>query len=96
VRLFPDGSFDGITPIVTGRNRLRVTATTASGASRSAEREVVFAATTPEAGTVDLEVERLRQVLHDRTVEMQIVEEIRRKRREAEQRRQLEIRVEQP
>jgi hypothetical protein len=96
VRLFPDGSFDGITPIVAGRNRLRVTATTASGASGSAEREVVFAATTREAGTVDLEVERLRQLLHDRTVEMQIVEEIRRKRREAAQRRQLEIRVEKP
>ncbi len=96
VRLFPDGSFDAIAPIAAGRNRLRVTATTASGASASAERDVVFAAATPEQGVVDLEVERLRKLLHDRTVEMQIVEEIRRKRREDQQRRQLEIRVESP
>ncbi len=95
-RLFPDGSFDAIAPVVSGRNVLRVTATTASGARGVAEREVVFAPTTTDGESVNLEVERLRKLLRDRTVEMQIVEEIRRKRREAQQRRQLEIRVEKP
>ena len=40
VRVFPDGSFDGLVPVRAGRNRLRITAETESGQALSLERTV--------------------------------------------------------
>jgi hypothetical protein len=93
VRLFPDGSFDGFVPLERGANRLRVTAVSSKGGRASLERRVIYE---PQAsnGDLALEVERLRQLVRDRTIEVELAAEIKRKTRAARE-RSLVIRPEQ-
>ena len=92
IRLFPDGGFDGFVPLDPGANTLRITAVSVSGATGVAERTVVYEPTHGEGRRLELEVERLRTLLRDRTVEIELNAEIKRER--AERRKRLKIEVE--
>ncbi len=94
VRLFADGSFDGFVPLQPGLNLLRVSATGVGGASASVVREVFY--DPPGEVTLELElaVDRLRDLIRSRTVEVELTTEIRRasKRRRETLRKRLEVR----
>ncbi|MEE9281973.1 MAG: vWA domain-containing protein [Myxococcota bacterium] len=85
VRLFADGSFDGFVPLQPGRNLLRVSATGVGGASASVVREVFYDPPGRPTRELELEVDRLRDLIRNRTVEVELTTEIRRAR---EQRRE--------
>lgn len=91
-RLLADGSFDGFVPLVVGRNSLRVTAIGIGGGVQSVDRTVLYDPAPGQRQQVELEVSRLRQLLRDRTVEVELAGEIQRAR---EQRRlkQRELRI---
>jgi hypothetical protein len=93
VRLFPDGSFDGFVPLSRGANRLRVTATSSKGGRATLVRTVFYEPATGGNGDLALEVERLRTLVRDRTIEVELAAEIKRKARAARE-RSLEIRPE--
>jgi VWA domain-containing protein len=93
VRLLADGTFDGFAPLQPGRNLVRVTATGIGGGKQSERRIVVY---DPAAGTskeVELEVSRLRELLRERTVEVELGQEIQRAREQRRQ-RQKELKIE--
>jgi hypothetical protein len=90
VRLFPDGSFDGFVPLERGANRLRVTAISAKGGRATLERSVLYDPDSARDGDLALEVERLRQLVRDRTIEVELAAEMKRKARAARE-RSLEI-----
>jgi hypothetical protein len=92
LRLFADGSFDGFVPLVSGANRIRVTAFGSRGGSRAEERTVFYEPVVEPTRDVEIEIERLRRLLHDRTREVELLDEMRRER--AERRRELKIEVE--
>lgn len=94
VRLFPDGSFDGFVPLARGANRIRVTSRGAKGGVQREEREVRYEPIAEPTREVELEIERLRALLRDRTIEMELANDIRRKRDEQRRRRELRIEVE--
>ena len=93
VRLFPDGTFDGYAPLVSGENLLRITIHGEAGGTRTIDRRVIFekiAGDTPEAQ------QRMGQLLKElriRTLETALAEEAKRKREYVIQ-RQLEITIE--
>jgi len=97
VRSRPDGSFDGFVLLAPGENQIRVTARDDAGASRSDERTVFYderAARSPEeADAFDRRLLDLRRTLEQRRLEAELVAEIEAARR---QRRELEIRAEEP
>ena len=92
VRLFPDGSFDGYAPLEPGDNRLRITFH-AEGSSRSVDRVVHYQKAPAKTAGEKAAAQRLLKDLRLRTLEMELSERIRRKRREQLERR-LEIEVE--
>ncbi len=89
VRLFPDGSFDGFAPLREGLNHLRITVTTRAGTQSVFDRAVEFAKT----DTVGPQARKMLKTLEIRTIETELVERVRRKRREILQ-RSLQIEVE--
>jgi hypothetical protein len=92
VRVLADGTFDGFVPLETGQNVLRVTAI-GIGGGRHEERRSVFY--NPAPGTskeVELEVSRLRDLLRDRSIEVELGQEIQRAR-EDRRKRQKELRI---
>ncbi len=97
VRSRPDGSFDGFVLLAPGENQIRVTARDDTGASRSDERTVFYderAARSPEeADAFDRKLLDLRNTLEQRRLEAELVAEIEAARK---QRRELEIRAEEP
>ncbi len=93
VRLFPDGSFDGFVALERGANRLRVTAISAKGGRKMLDRTVFYEPAAGGNGDLALEVERLRKLVRDRTIEVELAAEIKRKARAARE-RSLEIRPE--
>ena len=92
IRLLADGSFDGFVPLVAGRNRLRVTAIGIGGGQQSLERTVLYEPAPGQQRQVELEVSRLRQLLRDRAVEVELAGEIQRAR-EIRRQRQRELRI---
>ncbi|MEX2207384.1 MAG: VWA domain-containing protein [Myxococcota bacterium] len=92
IRLLADGSFDGFVPLVPGRNVLRVTAIGVGGGVQSVDRTVLYEPAPGQQKQVEIEVSRLRQLLRDRAVEVELAGEIQRAR---EQRRlkQRELRI---
>jgi hypothetical protein len=92
VRVLADGTFDGFVPLEPGRNSVHVTAI-GIGGGRHEERRAVFY--NPAPGTskeVELEVSRLRDLLRDRSIEVELGQEIQRAR-EARRLRQKELRI---
>jgi hypothetical protein len=93
IRLLADGSFDGFVPLVSGLNRVRVTAIGIGGGRQVVERTVLYQPAPGQQQQVELEVSRLRQLLRDRTVEVELAAEIQRAREQRRQ-RQRDIRIE--
>jgi hypothetical protein len=92
VRLLADGTFDGFAPLQPGRNVLRVTSVGIGGGRQEEHRTVVY---DPAAGTskeVELEVSRLRELLKERSIEVELGQEIQRAR-EARRQRQKQLRI---
>jgi von Willebrand factor type A domain len=92
VRLLADGTFDGFVPLEPGRNSLRVTAVGIGGGRQEETRSVFY---NPAPGTskdVEMEVSRLRDLLRDRTIEVELGREIQRAREERHK-RQKELRL---
>jgi len=97
IRLLADGSFDGFVPLVGGPNLVRVTATGIGGGRQVVERTVLYQPAAGQRTEVDLEVSRLRQLLHDRTVEVELAGEIQRAREQRRKhQRELHLEVEKP
>jgi len=95
IRLLADGSFDGFVPLVTGRNLVRITAIGIGGGQQVVERTVLYEPAAGQRQQIELEVSRLRQLLRDRTVEVELAGEIQRARvQRRERQRQLRIDVE--
>jgi len=92
IRLLADGSFDGFVPLVAGRNLIRVTALGIGGGVQHVERTVLYQPAPGQQREVEIEVSRLRQLLRDRTVEVELAGEIRRAREQRRQ-REREIRI---
>jgi hypothetical protein len=92
IRLLADGSFDGFVPLVAGRNLLRVTAVGIGGGVQKLDRTVFYEPAPGQRQQVELEVSRLRQLLRDRTVEVELAGEIQRAREQRRQ-RQRELRI---
>lgn len=95
IRLLADGSFDGFVPLVTGRNVVRITAIGIGGGRTELDRTVLYEPAPGQRQQIELEVSRLRQLLRDRTVEVELQGEIRRAREQRRERqKQLTIGVE--
>ncbi len=92
IRLLADGSFDGFVPLVSGRNLLRVTAIGIGGGVQAIERTVLYEPAPGQRQQVELEVSRLRALLRDRTVEVELAGEIQRAR-ELRRQKQRELRI---
>jgi len=92
IRLLADGSFDGFVPLVVGRNLLRVTAIGIGGGVQELERAVLYEPAPGQRQQIELEVSRLRQLLRDRTVEVELAGEIQRAREQRRQ-KQRELRI---
>jgi len=92
VRLFADGTFDGFVPLQRGENRIRVRAQGAKGAAASDELVVRYEPLEGTTREVELETESLRRLLRDRTLEVELQDEMRRRRGEA--RRELKVTTE--
>ncbi len=88
LRLFPDGSFDGLLGLAPGRNLLRVEARSEDGEDSSAERAVVY-----DAGTDSNEDDRRRllEALRRRSEELELWRQMEERRRI--QKRELEMKV---
>ena len=82
IRVFPDGSFDGLVPLEPGENRIRVEARGIAGGHAVEERVIVYR---PEdAGDATGQVEAFKEKLRSRTIETEL----------ARRRRKLEVEVE--
>ena len=92
IRLLADGSFDGFVPLVSGRNLLRITAIGILGGVQQLERTVLYEPAPGQRQQIELEVSRLRQLLRDRTVEVELAGEIQRAR-EIRRQRQRELKI---
>jgi predicted aspartyl protease len=97
-RILPDGSFDGFVKLHPGENRIRVTARAEGGAERSVERRLWFESREPrdarEAEAFAREREKLLGDLRVRTVEAELVHDMRLKRRARQaQLRKIEVSV---
>lgn len=95
VRLFPDGSFDGMVELSEGPNRLRFTALAHNGSRDVAERRVLYAE--PENLTAAARLEHDKRIglmveeLKGRTQETEFMAEMAKRR--PPQRRELDVRV---
>ncbi|MGH0029518.1 MAG: vWA domain-containing protein [Myxococcota bacterium] len=88
VSLNPDGSFSGFVPVREGRNKVRITALTSSGASGSVDVDLDFETSGLTERELALELERVRE----RNKElMLLIERERIQRFRESQRKQLEI-----
>lgn len=99
-RIFPDGSFDGYVKLTPGENVIRVTARGAAGGAHSVERRIYFErrepSTSEEEQVFAAEEERLKQALALRALETKLAAEaLAGSRANEEQRRELEVGVEQ-
>jgi len=95
IRLLADGSFDGFVPLVAGRNVVRITAIGIGGGRQQLDRTVLYEPAPGQRQQVEIEVSRLRQLLRDRTVEVELAGEIQRAREQRRKRqRELTIGVE--
>lgn len=97
-RILPDGSFDGFVRLQPGENRIRVTARAEGGAERSVERSLWFESRAPrderEAEALAREREKLLGDLRLRTVEAELMRDIRLQRRARQaQWREIEVRI---
>ena len=92
IRLLADGSFDGFVPLVAGRNLLHITAIGIGGGVQNLERTVLYEPAPGQRQQIELEVSRLRKLLRDRTVEVELAGEIQRAR-EIRRQRQRELRI---
>jgi hypothetical protein len=88
VRLLPDGRFDGFVPLAEGENVIETRAFAAGHASEIARRTLRYTAPPPGAGPTP-ESTRLLETLRERSRELELLAELKAKRRE--QRRQLRI-----
>jgi len=88
VRLLPDGRFDAFVALAPGENRIEVNARSAGGTSEVVERTLLYQ---PEAGGAARarEEAELLEVLRQRTLELQLLAEMRERRQQ--QRRELRI-----
>jgi len=80
VRIFPDGSFDGLVPLGPGRNELRIRALRRDGA-RFEQKRAVTVDRAPRDEAERAEAARLMQELRTRTREMEAWAELARRRR---------------
>jgi hypothetical protein len=95
IRLLADGSFDGFVPLVTGRNRVRITAIGIGGGRTEIERIVMYEPGTGQRQQVELEVSKLRELLRQRAIEVELATEVQRARiQRRERQRQIELEVE--
>jgi len=92
VRVLADGTFDGFVPLERGRNQIQVTATGIGGGSHQETRVVFYEPAAGMTKDVELEVTRLRELLRQRTVEVELGREIQ-KAREERRARQKELRI---
>jgi hypothetical protein len=88
VNLSPDGSFAGFVPVREGRNRVRITALTSSGASGSVDLDLVFETSSLSGRELAHELERVRE--RNKQL-MLLVERERIQRFRERQRKQLEL-----
>jgi hypothetical protein len=91
VHLFPDGTFSAFLPVREGTNRVRVTALASDGSKDSVETEFEFEIMGLTKGELVIELERIRK--QNRELELSVERE-RLRRAIEEQRRTLEIEVE--
>jgi hypothetical protein len=91
VRILPDGRFDAFVPLAAGANRIEVRATTRDGLVATAERSVVYEATGAAGGAAALAAEQLLRSLRERSVELELSAELRRRQ---QTRKQLRIEAE--
>ena len=80
VRLLPDGRFDAIVKLAPGENVIEVRAHGASGASDVARRTLRYEA--PAAGAASPEAAELLETLRRRTTELELLAELRERRRQ--------------
>ncbi|MFI5316299.1 MAG: VWA domain-containing protein [Myxococcota bacterium] len=92
VRLLADGTFDGFVPLEAGRNSLRITAVGIGGGRQEELRTVFYNPAPGTSADVELEVSRLRDLLRDRTIEVELGREIQ-KAREERRKRQKELKL---
>src|SRR5262249_13591571 len=92
VRVLADGSFDGFVPLDPGRNQIQVTAVGIGGGRHEESRTVLYEPAPGMSSEVQLEVSRLRELLKQRTVEVELGREIQ-KAREERRARQKELRI---
>jgi len=91
VQLSPDGSFSGFVPVREGLNRVRVTALASDGSTGAVEFDLEFEKAGLSGRELALELERIRK----RNTELQLlIESERIKRFREQQRKSIEIRVE--
>ncbi len=93
VRVLADGSFDAYVPLVEGENLVAVTASIEGGERLSATRRVFYERPTRPTPRDEAELERLRQALETRALELRLLAEI---RGSSPRSRRLEIQVERP
>src|SRR5262245_7953727 len=95
VRVLADGTFDGFVPLERGRNQIQVTAIGIGGGRHEETRNVFYDPAAGMSKDVELEVSRLRELLKQRTVEVELGREIQRAREERRARvKELRIDVE--
>ena len=98
VRVFPDGSFDGLVELSEGANQLRFTALAHNGSRDVAERRVVYnepqGLTAAERDEHQKKLALMVDALKGRTQETEFIAEMAKRR--PPQRRELEVRVDKP
>ncbi|HTO52464.1 MAG TPA: vWA domain-containing protein [Myxococcota bacterium] len=93
VRLLADGTFDGFIPLEPGRNDVHVTAVGIGGGRHEEHRTVIYNPAPGTSAEVELEVSRLRDLLRDRSIEVELGQQIQ-KAREERREKQKELRLE--
>jgi len=81
LRVFPDGSFDAIVPLVPGYNRLRIEAVSSDGQRAEVERGVVFDRASASRAEIRRLANELLRELRRRTSETEAWAEMERERR---------------
>jgi len=80
IRMLAGGHFDGFVTLAAGVNRIRVRAVGEAGGQAEVEREIVYAPPQTETRELELERARLAERLRQRTLEVRLVEEMRREK----------------
>ena len=92
MRVFPDGTFDAYAPLQPGLNVLRISVFGEDGGLRVLDRRVYYERIPSDSPARIAEARRLLRDLKIRTIEMELAERARTKRRQARW-RELEIQV---